>query len=255
MQDRSTRRAGHERSSLTLQELHLALPAVDADGVEALGGRHAALHLVGGQRVEHAALPRPVQAQHQDLPAGSLHLRKGGKRARSAGRGLPAPRSSPRPAAPYLLGRGGRRAAGPAPHVGPCPGRHRRAARRGQHRSAQRHGPQPAAHGCPAPGPVLLCPAGGEAASRSRPSGSPYRQADGRACSDEAPAASRPQLALLWTWRYTRVERVCPHPAAGCKLMSLPFPFSVSTDHQLVDLPSQKNMRFRLLGIPSGCSL
>lgn len=78
MRDGSLHRARHERSSLTLQELHLALPAVDADGVEALGGRHAALHLVGGKRVENAALPRPVQAQHQDLPAGSLHLLKEG---------------------------------------------------------------------------------------------------------------------------------------------------------------------------------
>lgn len=50
--------------SLTLQKLHLGLFGVDADGIEALGGSHAALDVVSCQGVENASLPSPIQAQH-----------------------------------------------------------------------------------------------------------------------------------------------------------------------------------------------
>lgn len=64
---------------LTLQELHLRLFSVDADGVEALGGSHAALDMVSCQAVENAGLPSPIQAQHQYLLAVSFTLQSEGR--------------------------------------------------------------------------------------------------------------------------------------------------------------------------------
>lgn len=67
--------------SLTLQELHLGLFGVDADGIEALGGSHAALDVVSCQGVENAGLPSPIQAQHQYLLAVPFTLRSEGQHA------------------------------------------------------------------------------------------------------------------------------------------------------------------------------
>lgn len=71
--------------SLTLQKLHLGLLGVDADGIEALGGSHAALDVVSCQGVENAGLPSPIQAQHQDLLTVSFTLQSEGSTLTRAG--------------------------------------------------------------------------------------------------------------------------------------------------------------------------
>lgn len=73
--------------SLTFQELQLGLLSVDADGIEALGGSHAALHMVSSEGVQNAALPGPVQAQHQYLLAVSSALQTEGQHTQPGGRG------------------------------------------------------------------------------------------------------------------------------------------------------------------------
>lgn len=73
--------------SLTLQKLHLGLLGVDADGIEALGGSHAALDVVGRQGVENARLPSAIQAQHQDLLTVSFTLQSEGQHGYPGSRG------------------------------------------------------------------------------------------------------------------------------------------------------------------------
>lgn len=73
--------------SLTLQKLHLGLFGVDADGIEALGGSHAALDVVSCQGVENASLPSPIQAQHQDLLTVSFTLQSEGQHTYPGSRG------------------------------------------------------------------------------------------------------------------------------------------------------------------------
>jgi len=66
-----------DKSSLTLQEVELAGGGVEAHEVEAAGGPAATpltRCLPGGQTLQHAALPGPVQTQDQDLTLPTLLL-------------------------------------------------------------------------------------------------------------------------------------------------------------------------------------
>lgn len=66
-----------KKKSLTLQEVQLTGGGVEAHEVEAAGGPAAASlsrPAPGGQTLQHAALPGPVQAEDQDLPLPALLL-------------------------------------------------------------------------------------------------------------------------------------------------------------------------------------